>query len=100
MPSFHPDTGVIQAKFDPLGRYIAYRISGNGQYEYELRSLTDVELNIDNVIHHLGPMPLTQSKATELDWTDCWVFQATVPPSINCGGSPEQVMATTLILGR
>jgi hypothetical protein len=32
-------------------------------------------LNIDNVIHHLGPMPLTQSKATQLGWTDRWVFQ-------------------------
>jgi hypothetical protein len=75
MPSFHSDSDVIQAKLDPLGKYIAYRISGNGQDEYELRSLTDVELNIDNVIHHLGPMPLTQAKATELGWTDRWVFQ-------------------------
>jgi hypothetical protein len=75
MPSFHSDTAVVQAKLDPLGKYIAYRISGNGQDEYELRSLTDVELNIDNMIHHLGPMPLTQAKATQLGWTDRWVFQ-------------------------
>jgi hypothetical protein len=32
-------------------------------------------LNIYNVIYHLGPMPLTQAKTTQLGWTDRWVFQ-------------------------
>jgi hypothetical protein len=39
MPRFQSDTVTVQAKLDPLGEHIAYRLSGNGK-NLEIRRTT------------------------------------------------------------
>jgi hypothetical protein len=40
---------TVQAKLDPTGTYLVYRISGSGQDRYERRRVVDVENNVRTV---------------------------------------------------
>ena len=77
MPKFGI-TQTVQAKLDPTGTYLVYRISGNGQDRYEQRRVVDVENNVNRTFDKAGPFSLTKAKATAMGWKDRYVGCATL----------------------
>jgi len=54
---------TVQAKLDPTGTCLVYRISGNGRDRYERRKVTEVENGVNHTYGKAGPFPLTQGES-------------------------------------
>jgi hypothetical protein len=67
MPKFGI-TQTVQAKLDPTGTYLLYRISGNGRDRCEPRKVTDVESGVNHTYGRAGSFPLTKARATPMGW--------------------------------
>ena len=74
MPKFDI-TQNVQAKLDPTGTYLLYRISGNGRDRYERRKVTDVENGVNHTYGKAGSFPLSKARATAMGWEDRWTMQ-------------------------
>ena len=46
---------TVQAKLDPTGTYVVYRISGTGRDRYERRNVTEVENVVNHTYGKAGP---------------------------------------------
>ena len=74
MPKFGI-TQNVQAKLDPTGTYLVYRISGNGRDRYERRKVNEVESGVNHTYGKAGSFPLSKARATAMGWTDRYVMQ-------------------------
>jgi len=74
MPKFGI-TQNVQAKLDPTGTYLVYRISGNGRDRYERRKVNEVESGVNHTYGKAGSFPLSKARATAMGWNDRYVMQ-------------------------
>jgi hypothetical protein len=75
---------TVQAKLDPMGTYLLYRISGNGRDRYEPRKVTDVESGVTTPTE--GPGRSHSPRRELRRWGG-------LPPSRNIAGAPGKVVA-------
>jgi hypothetical protein len=85
---------TVQAKLDPTGTCLVYRINGSGQDRYERLRVVDVENNVNRTFGKAGPFPVTRAKATAPLGVNTHIHPRTWAGVLPCPSSLRRVVSS------